>query len=550
MKKTIKHWSLPLLLLGLLASCHKIDLPVTSELTPDVFPRDSAQFVQTTGPAYVALRGNWATEYFFQQCYSTDEGIMPAYGGNWFDGGQNQQMHYHSWNRDNGYVNGNWTWLTTIVGTCNQAISILSGNMPEGSTKRMYLAEMKMVRALAYFMLMDNYGNVPIVDTYGDFTPKTNTPRAQVFTFIESEINAALPDLSTVNDMTTYGRPTKWMAYALLAKMYLNAQYYTGTARWNDCIAACDNVINSGKFSLASMANYLQMFYPTNGPTAPGSKEEFIFAIPFDATSTGFIGRSANYKARYDVPRAMGKVSSNDAGYNYFNIPYIPGGPAATLPEFYANFNDPNDVRNKQWLTGPQFRPDGITPITIKTTNKGYNQFYTGPSPDAPFTFQLDLKPNIVLRQSAASFDVGNDEIAWTTGYRNIKFYPDATSTSRNQNNDIPVFRYSDIILMKAEAIARGGTATLGHTALSLVNTLRAQRTTSAPVAAVTLDFIYAERAREFAWEGWRRNDMIRFDKYEGTWGFKTNAETYRRIFPIPTNAFAVNGALVQNPGY
>lgn len=549
MKKILKQVGLPVLFTGLLFSCHKIDVPVTSELTPDVFPKDSAQFVQTTGPVYVALRGNWATEYFFQQSYSTDEAIMPSYGGNWFDGGQNQQMHYHSWNRDNGYVNSNWYWLTAIVGTCNQAISILSANMPEGTQKHTTLAEMKTVRALAYFMLMDNYGNVPIVTTYGDFTPKPNTPRAQVFTFIESEINTALPDLSTVNDITTYGRPTKWMAYTLLAKMYLNAEVYTGTARWNDCIAACDNVMASGKFSLAPMANYLVMFYPTNGPTSPGSKEEFIFAIPFDATSAGFLGRSANYKARYDVPRAMGNVAAG-AGYNYFNIPYVPGGPAATLPEFYANFNDPNDIRNKQWLTGPQFQRDGVTPITITTTKKGYDQFYNGPDPNAAYTFQLDLKPNIVLRQSEASFDVGNDEIAWTTGYRNIKFYPDASSTTRNQNNDIPVFRYSDIILMKAEAIARGGTATLSQTALSLMNMLRSQRTTSPAWAAVTLDDVYAERAREFAWEGWRRNDMIRFGKYESSWGFKTNTETYRRIFPIPTNAFAVNSALTQNPGY
>ncbi|MGZ3882145.1 MAG: RagB/SusD family nutrient uptake outer membrane protein, partial [Flavisolibacter sp.] len=236
--------------------------------------------------------------------------------------------------------------------------------------------------------------------------------------------------------------------------------------------------------------------------------------------------------------------------YNYFNIPYNTSGPAATLPEYYTYFNDANDIRNKQWLTGLQYQPDGVTPIMITTTKKGYDQFYNGPSPNAPYTFQLNLKPTITLRQSAASFDVGNDEIAWTTGYRNIKFYPDATSTSRNQNNDEPVFRYSDIILMKAEAIQKGGSATLGQSALSLVNMLRANRTTSPALASVTLDDIYAERTREFAWEGWRRNDAIRFGKYEGTWGFKTNTDTYRRIFPIPTNAFALNPALVQNPGY
>jgi hypothetical protein len=522
-------------------------VPITTQLTPDVFPRDSAQFISASGPVYVALRGNYAAEWFFQQTYSTEEGIMPARGGNWYDGAQNVQMHYHNWTQDNGYVNGNWDWLSTVIGYANQTISILGTTEPDGAAKNTNIAEIKMVRALAYFFMMDNWGNVPLDTAYGDFSPHTNVPRAQVFTFIENDIKNAIPYLSNVNGVSTYGRPTVYCAYALLAKMYLNAEYYTGTARYNDCIAACDNVINSGKFSIASIANYLQMFYPLNGPTAPGSKEEFIFAIPYDATSVGNYGRSANYHARYDVPRSMGKVATG-AGFNYFNIPYTTGAPASTLPEFYANFTaDANDIRNKQWLTGLQTKPDG-TPLTITTTLKGYDQFYAGV--DAPYTYQLNLTPNIVLRQSVALFDCGNDEIAWNMGYRNIKFYPDATSTSRNQNNDIPVFRYSDIILMKAEAILRGGTATLGHTPLSLVNSIRANRTTSAPWASVTLNDILAERAREFAWEGWHRNDIIRYGKYEGSWGFKTNTDTYRRIFPIPTGAFAVNPALKQNPGY
>jgi len=549
MKRLSKYIFLPMLLAAAVASCHKIDVPVTTELTPSIFPQDSNQFIQASGPAYVALRGNWSTEYFFQQCYSTDEGIMEARGGNWFDGAQNQQMHYHSWTKDNGYVNGNWVWLTTIIGTVNQIVYTLQQAEPAGDYKNTNLAELKMVRDLTYFMMMDNYGNVPLDTVYGDFNPHTNVPRAQVFSWLEGDIKAQIPYLSTRVDTYTYGRPTVYLAYALLAKMYINAEYYTGTAKYNECIAACDAIISSGKYNLASMANYLQMFYPTNGPTSPGSKDEFIFAIPFDATSSGFLGRSANYKARYDVPRSMGQVAAG-AGYNYFNIPYTPGGPASTLPEFYANFNDANDIRNKQWLTGLQYRADGVTPITVTTTNLGYDQTYTGPNPSGVYTYQVNLTPNIVLRQSVPSFDAGNDEIAWNMGYRNIKFYPDASSLSRNQNNDEPVFRYSDIILMKAEAILRGGAATGGATALSLVNQLRAVRTTSAALSSVDLPFIYAERSREFAWEGWHRNDAIRFGKYEGAWGFKTDANTYKRIFPIPTSAFAVNPALTQNPGY
>ncbi|MBO9200706.1 MULTISPECIES: RagB/SusD family nutrient uptake outer membrane protein [Niastella] len=549
MKKRLIYIVASLMAAGVMVSCHKITVEATTELTPDIYPQDSASFITASGPAYVALRGNVAAEYFFQQTYSTDEGIMPARGGNWYDGGQNLEMHYHTWTRDNGYVNGNWYWLSTIIGTVNQELSILGKTQPAGDSKDRNLAELKMVRALAYYFMMDNWGNVPIDTLYGDFVARDKTPRPEVFNFIETEIKAAIPYLSTTVSKATYGRFTQYGAYALLAKMYLNAEYYTGTKKYTECIVACDNIISSNKYSVASRSNYLQAFYPLNGPDAVGSKEEFIFAIPYDPTFTNTLPfRAANYHARYDVPRSMGKVAAG-AGYNYFNIPYTPGGPASTLPEFYAYFNDVNDIRNKQWLVGKQFLPDGITPLNITTTKAGYDAIaYKGDS--SKFTYQLELTPNIVLRQSTTTFDCGNDEVAWNMGYRNIKFYPDATSASRDQNNDIAIFRYSDILLMKSEAILRGGTPTLGQTALSLANDVRSKRTTSPAWATINLDSIYNERSREFAWEAWHRNDMIRYGKYEGKWGFKTNADEYRRIFPIPTNAFAVNPKLTQNPGY
>jgi hypothetical protein len=155
-----------------------------------------------------------------------------------------------------------------------------------------------------------------------------------------------------------------------------------------------------------------------------------------------------------------------------------------------------------------------------------------------------------VIVKKPASFDLGNDEKAWNMGYRNIKFYPDSTAATRNQNNDMPIFRYSDVLLMKAEAILRGGAETLGHTALSLVNELRAVRSTSPAWSDVTLEALYEERTREFVGENWHRNDMIRFGKYENLWGYKTNTDPNRRLFPIPTAAIQLNPLLQQNPGY
>jgi starch-binding outer membrane protein, SusD/RagB family len=534
MKKILKYIGLPILMVGLLGSCEDLDVPITTQLTPDVFPQNSTQYIQASGAVYAAFRGDFAFSWWWSQSITTDEAIMPARGGNWFDNRGYACQHYHDWTADNGV--GPWGWLESVIGTSNQTISILDKTMPEGAEKSTMISELKTMRAISYFMLMDCYGGVPLDTVYGEFNSKARSSRIEVFNFVEKELKKAIPNLNPATGITTYGRPNKQTANAMLAKLYLNAEVYIGTQRTNDCIAACDQVISSGLYAIEPRSTYLQMFYPNNGP----QMKEFIFAVPFDPTSTavGFNGQM--YHSRYDVPRSERAK---------FGLAFTPSAPRSTLPEFYANFDDANDIRNNQWLTGLQFLSNG-NPVTVSTTKKGYDQFYTGADGGAAYTYQVNLTPDIVLRQNPALFDCGNDEIAWNMGYRNIKFYPDASSTSRNQNNDVPFLRYSDVVLMKAEAILRGGSATLGDTPLSLVNSVRSKRSTSAAWSSVTLEDLYKERCREFAWEAWHRNDMIRFGKYEGSWGFKTNSDVTRRIFPIPTYAKALNPILDQNPGY
>jgi hypothetical protein len=546
------------ILTGLISSCHKIDVRINSELTPETFPQTESQYNAVMGPVYTALRQSYATDYFFLQSMSTDESLLPTYAADWIDGNRYLDLHRHTWTKDHANVGSGWSFITNLIGTTNQTMFIVRQSA-DGPTKNTSLAELQTMRAYFYFMMMDLYGNVPIDTVYPSKVLNTNSARAQVFTFIESELKAAIPFLKTASGAATYGKPTRYMAFSLLAKMYLNAQVYTGTGKFNECIAACDSVINAGggtQYALEPRASYLQMFYPSNGP----SMKEFIFSIPFDpATSNGYM-----FYARYDLNRNLGikyRYSASTAGNNVDPILNFttgngltnnkPSGPRCTTDEFFAYFNDANDIRNKQWLSGLQYWDNG-NPIMVRTTNLGYDQFYSGASPAAVYTYQLNLLPlGNQSRLGATSYDLGKDEIAWNTGVRNIKFLPDPNSITRNQNNDVPVFRYSDILLMKAEAIARGGTPTLGHTALSLVNMLRAQRTTSAALGAVTLNDIYLERCREMSWECWHRNDMIRFGHFEDSYGLKkTNADTYRRIYPIPTNAFATNNTLVQNPGY
>lgn len=576
MKKLFSYILFPAALLAALSGCQKVSVPITTELTPDVFPQTQAQLQSVIGSAYGAFRGNFELDYWFLQSLSTDEAILPARGGNWYDASNGyNHVHLHDWASDNGWTNSTWTWLARVIGVCNQQTSIVQASTQPDSFKQPGIAELKVVRDMCYFMLMDLYGNIPLDTVYGDFTSHTNTPRAQVFSWIEGDLKGALPYLSTQGGATMYGRANRYTAYAILAKMYLNAEYYTGAARYSDCVAACDTIINAGGGSLYALeprSTYLKMFYPNNGP----ADKEFIFAIPYDPNAGVYPGTNGyNYRARYDLDRNQGvryHYSGSTAGKLPFdpviNVTYAssygvvnskPSGPESTLPSFYAYFSDPNDIRNGQWLTGLQYNADG-TPLMVQTTKGGplgYDATYRAADDTTTITYQLNLTPDVYFRTdpnsgaNPALFDLGNDELAWNMGYRNIKFYPDSTNVSnKNQNNDVPVFRYADMLLMKAEAILRGATPTQGQTALSLANQVRASRTTSAPWGTITLDSIYNERCREFAWETWHRNDMIRFGKYEGSWGFKTNTDVYRRIFPIPNTALQLNPALKQNPGY
>ena len=555
MKNNIKY-ILPLLLFITASSaCHKVDVTPNSLYTDEVFPKTEDQFQSVIGPIYTSFRGHFTgSNWFVQEC-TTDEAILPAYGGNWYDGAKYVELHQHTWTKDNAWVNSEWADATGLVGLCNQTLYIFR-NAAEGDAKNASLAVVRAMRAYAYWELLDMFGNVPLDTLYPSPGLQANAQRAEVFNFVESELKAAIPYLKTTADASTYGTPTRYFAFALLAKLYLNAEVYTGTARYDDCIAACDSVINSGNYSIEPSSTYLQMFYPTNGPT---TQREFIFAIPYDpSTSAGWI-----LYARYDLNRNLGiKYRYSGSTPGSYVDPVInqasgnglvnskPSGPRATLSSFLNYFlEDTTDIRLKQWLYGQQYWGDG-NPIMVQTTKLGYDQFYTGADGGDTYIYPLVIDTSIKLRQNPTLFDCGNDEIAWNGGARNIKFYPDPLSTTRNQSNDVPVFRYSDIILMKAEAILRGGTATLGQTALSLVNMVRSNRTTTPEWTAVTLEDLYEERCREFAWECWHRNDMIRFGKYEDIYGFKTNTDTYRRLFPIPTIAFSTNNKLVQNPGY
>jgi len=525
--KTYIHKYCAVLFIALsLSACTKVDVKVENELTPANFPTTPQQYILASGAAYAQLRGTFAGSYWQMQSLSTDEAVMPARAGGWRDGGRYQQLHYHSWTADLPEVQDVWTWGFGTISTCNRIIATFA-TAQDNAAKVTTIAELRATRAFMLYLMMDLYGNIPVVTTFGSADKPATMARKDVFSFIEKELIAVAPDLSTTVDASTYGRPTQYTAYAILVKMYLNAQVYTGQARYNDAVVMCDKIIQSGKYALAD--DFIKMFYPDNGP----QMKEFIFAIPYDhAQATG---------------ETFTWLSLHPALQAKYGLAYRLSNPLSTLPSYYALFNDPTDVRNTTWLIGKQYDFSG-KPVIISTTNKGLDASYSGPNPTAPVSYQLEFTPNLTLID-VPTFEVGGDELGKAKGIRNNKYYPDVTATDRNQSNDVPVFRYADILLMKAEAILRGATPTNGETALSLVNQLRTKRN-AATWTSVTLDNLLQERARELSYETWRRNDLIRFGKFEDKWGYKTDADVNKRLFPVPSAEIILNSKLSQNAGY
>lgn len=227
------------------------------------------------------------------------------------------------------------------------------------------------------------------------------------------------------------------------------------------------------------------------------------------------------------------------------NLPNSVGGNLAYNPEFTDKFSLEGDVRNETIIKGPLFVRD---PATYKATS----------TPWMVNNEQVTLTREIEL-VDMETLDVGNDLKGRSQGYRSIKFYMDLKTTkaqNRNQSNDVPIFRYADVLLMKAEAILRGATATKGDTPQSLMNQIRSYVHAPLLTGAPSLDDLLDERAREFVDESWRRNDLIRFGKFEDDWGYKhvvnpnAKTQTFRRIFPIPNYVLNTNTNWVQNKGY
>lgn len=514
-------------------SCTDLTEEVYSEFSSDQFYQNEEQVVSAMAPAYASLlnlingRGILIHE---EQTTDILCGVTRDYGG-WYDGGHSQKFHEHTWTPETGYINNFWTHAYGWVNQANRLIYQFDqlDNM-DPDLKASFQGELSILRAFGYYNLLNSFGNVPIVDRFDvepGFIPANNANfeagRKEVFDFIERDILDNISNLNPEVNSATYGRFNKWVALALGVKLYMNAEVWTGVPRWDDAIAFADEIINSGLFQLES--DYFANFSVNN----EGSTEN-IFSVPFDQALTG--GNMSNW---------VYVMHHHFSSQPTVNAPRGANNGTAAIPSHVHSFH-PDDLRLKGWNVGPQYVLGTTTIATNTRTN-------------TPLYFTIDYDDPLANAVPGIVYDYRN---APEGGGARPRKYEVNYAAGTQAENDLPVYRLSDILLLKAEAILRknGGAAT--QEAVDLVNQVRGRAFEDpsghlVTLSTLTLEAILQERAWELYYEGHRRNDLIRFGKFaQGDWEWydRSGHGDHKNYYPIPQVQINTNPNLVQSPGY
>lgn len=542
--------------------CTDLDVDIKSQYTE--YPDSEIALSARMSNAYYAFRNALGRRYDELISCNSDEYTAVSFDTDYLSGRDMSNISLHMVNAD--ASNSQLAVYNDIqagIVNCNQLLMDLG----DGEDQISLTAPLRAVRAFYTFLLMDNWGDTPIIDykILDSNSAIERSPRAEVAKWIETELLAVRDNCPSEVSESTYGTPTCWMVDALLAKLYINWNVYTQdvtSASWsptannekiNDCIAACDRVIESGLFDLTD--DYKTKFMYTNGSHI----KDFIYAMPFDAVTA----QGMTY-ARF---RTWRRGQNNNGFYN-IEMTNSVGGNMVLTPEFVELFRLPGDRRNdviagntganitKETFDVYQYDNATGMPTSVRNTYDGNNVTFTKSIKLATGTY---VKDGVTYtRTPDADLNCGATLEGWTQGYRSIKFFPDINDYnvySRNQDNDVPIFRYADIILMKCEAIVRGGSATLGDTPQSLFNQIRTYVHAPELNHDPDLQEILDERGREFLDEHWRRNDLIRFGDFERDWGFKNDfnkdaANPQYRLLPLARDVLNANTNWKQNPGY
>ena len=528
-------------LLLLPVACTDLSETPPSLITSNNFFHNEAEVLAGLAGVYAQLRSTAPEGAIYDANeVSTDEIVVPTRGSDWYDGGQWIDLHNQTWTPTTAgtraFFNGAWNSAYTGVARANLFLTaVQNATVPN---KAAVVAEARTLRAFYYYILMDQFGGVPIVTTT-DIALRPRNTRRELFDFIESELIAARDSgLPATRPDAESGRITKGAADAILANMYVNAGVFTKDAAgagginasaYNSCSgvkvsggqdacaaasAAADRILNSGNYALADS-------FPQNFRFDNYKSRENIFAvkfIPADGLGMGITMAALHY-CQY--------------------APLTPWNGFSTLAQTYNAF-DPADKRRNVILIGPQKDVLSGAPSTVRVSG-------ACPTTWTPAT-SLVFTDSIRDIRSATEGE----------GPRIYKWPADPAHVSQNSGNDFAWFRLGEIYLIKAEALNEQTPGSAA--ALALLNTLRDRNGHPvAPVLAgpITRDLILKERLFELFGEEKRRQDLVRFGQYTGrtdaasgiTGGKQASADNYV-LFAIPQTQLDANPNLKQNPGY
>jgi hypothetical protein len=480
-----------LLLVVFTLSCTNLEETIYDQIPESEFPENEAQAALKVIPTYKELADliDDAGWWFWAQEVSSDEIVFPVRLTDWDDGGKWRVLHTHEWSNNIDAVNSMWSHLYDGVTEANRAIDEL-----EGLNDPITVAKLKTLRAFYYYLLLDNYGDVPLVTSFltAEAQPE-KAKRTDIYNYILDDL---LNSTQYLSDRVNNFAVSKGMAYTLIAKLYLNSEVYTGTPQWKKAEDFCDSLINLNVYSLESDA--LGPFKNDNATSI-----ENIFTIPFDQENLqGFRlhMRTLHYLSNQTYGMLVGP-------WNGFGA----------VEDHYNTFAD-NDARKAGFIVGQQYTAAGA-PLFDETAGSPLviNPEIPALVMDGTYSFEQ-------IRMSGAR--VGKYEIA--------------KGTDENLSNDFPLFRYADVLLMKAETMVRQG-----KNGDEYVNMIR-NRAGLGNWSNVTLDMILEERGREMFCEGHRRQDLIRFGKFNDAWWEKPASSPERNIFPIPQWAIDANPNLAN----
>jgi hypothetical protein len=508
-------------LLILAPACTDLTEVPQSAITPENFYRNQDEVIGGLASVYAQLRTT-DDEYYNTSEISTDEMIVPTRGQDWYDNGKWLDIHGQLFTPTSpaGLDNINSAWVNMFQGVARANVVLNGIANTNFASKATVTAELRVLRAWYYFLLMDLFGGVPIA-TDPSIAARPQASRDSVFRFIESELKASRANLPTTWSSDMNGRITQGAVDAMLASLYLNAQVFTGTvsatglapgaARWQDALTEANLVINSGVYQLATNAtagcSTTGCGWRSNFTADNNKSPEIIFAVKYinqSGLGLNFLMRTLHYN-QYDSP----------APWNGFS----------TLADTYAAF-DSADQRKQIFLVGPQINLVTGQPAKDRQGN--------------PLVFTPAI-PNVTAATEGQ-------------GVRIDKWPVDPAHVQQDNGNDYAWFRLAEMYLIRAEANNE-----LGNTAAAIgdLNLVRARVFSPAkPTTAVTQADVRAailnERLFEFTWEGKRRQDLIRAGKFTtATWYAVTRPTPgYKVLMPIPQTQIETNPQLKQNPGY